>query len=212
MCNQLHECSDLRLVHEDFSINNEDQRPQASPALPSCQWAETGFVERCSGAPVMFCSRLVDSALIVCLEPPSIGRLQAAPPETRVNSGLASRCSGNARFTRGSGQVLWRDVAGVVVGLRPPAAAIQPAMRPSSAVGWRGSALLVFYCGLLNCCLRVSDVMLRPVDRQRAGGAGFSDANVLLSFAILPRHPIKDQADSQRTNKRIRGEKPGKNV
>lgn len=97
MCNQLHECSDLRLVHEDFSINNEDQRPQASPALPSCQWAETGFVERCSGAPVMFCSRLVDSALIVCLEPPSIGRLQAGPPETRVNNGLADRQPGKAR-------------------------------------------------------------------------------------------------------------------
>ena len=49
-----------------------------------------------------------------------------------------------------------------MAGLRPSPAAIQPAMLPSRAAGCRGSALLVFYCGLLNCCLRVPDVMLRP--------------------------------------------------
>ena len=36
-------------------------------------------------------------------KPASIGRLRAGCPETRVNSGLAGRVSGNARFTRGSG-------------------------------------------------------------------------------------------------------------
>ena len=49
-------------------------------------------------------------------KPASIGRLRAGRPGTRVNSGLAGRCSGDARFTRGSGQVwrriLWWSVAG----------------------------------------------------------------------------------------------------
>ena len=39
------------------------------------------------------------------LKPASIGRLRAGRPETPVNTGLAGSLSGNARFTRGSGQV-----------------------------------------------------------------------------------------------------------
>ena len=42
------------------------------------------------------------------LRPLSIGHLRAGRPETRVNTGLAGSPSGNAHFTRGSGQVLWR--------------------------------------------------------------------------------------------------------
>ena len=46
-------------------------------------------------------------------KPTSIGRLRVGCPETPVNSGLAGRCSGNARFTRGSGPVWWRGVVGL---------------------------------------------------------------------------------------------------
>ena len=41
-------------------------------------------------------------------QPASIGRLRAGRPETLVNSGLASRIFGDARFTRGLRRALWR--------------------------------------------------------------------------------------------------------
>ena len=55
-------------------------------------------------------------------KPASIGRLRAGRLETRVNSGLAGSPFGEARFTRGSGQVfrrmLWRGYDRSVTELR----------------------------------------------------------------------------------------------
>ena len=87
------------------------------------------------------CARLSKSA---GRKPASIGRLRAGRPETRVNSGLADRQAGNARKQWAGGQPLRRCpfyagfrvgvVTDIVVGLRPPAVTIQPAMRSSRAV------------------------------------------------------------------------------
>ena len=58
--------------------------------------------------------------------------LRIGRPETRVNTGLSGRLPGDAHFTRGSGQVLWRILWGV--GLRQ-LAVIQLAMLLSRAAG-----------------------------------------------------------------------------
>ena len=99
------------------------------------------------------CARLSKSS---GRKPASIGRLRVGCPETRVNSGLADKSAGNARkqwacgqplrkcpfyagfraaLWRGYGRCCRRSVVGAVVGLRPPAVVIQPAMRPSCAAG-----------------------------------------------------------------------------
>ena len=99
------------------------------------------------------CARLSKSA---GRKPASIGCLRAGSLETRVNSGLADRSAGNTRkcwaggqplrkcpfyagfraaLWRGYGRCCRRSVVGAVVGLRPPAVVIQPAMRPSCAAG-----------------------------------------------------------------------------
>ena len=49
----------------------------------------------------------IRSAELAARKPASIGRLQASGLETRVNTGLAGSTFGNARFTRGLGQVGW---------------------------------------------------------------------------------------------------------
>ena len=119
-------------------------------------------------------------------KPASIGRLRAGEPETRVNSGLAGRQAGNARKHWASGQCLRRCpfFAGFTAGVVADVVAgvwwiygcrwrVQPVMLPSRAAGWRGSALLVFYCGLSSYCLRVSDVMLRPARSAARRWCGF---------------------------------------
>ena len=87
-------------------------------------------------------------------KPALIGRLRGDGPETLVNTGLADRQAGNARKQWAGGQGIRRwpfyagfragVVADIVVGLRPPAAAIQPAMRSSRAVGSRARSLVMF--------------------------------------------------------------------
>ena len=73
----------------------------------------TRLVFRCGIAELLpACSgcdaRLIRLAKPAARQPASIGRLRAGSLETRVNTGLAGRGFGDGRFTRDSGQALWR--------------------------------------------------------------------------------------------------------
>ena len=135
------------------------------------------------------CARLSKSS---GRKPASIGRLRVGCPETRVNSGLADKSAGNARkqwacgqplrkcpfyagfraaLWRGYGRCCRRSVVGAVVGLRPPAVVIQPAMRPSCAAGGRGALPCCRALGNDWVCYWASGVWGDSVGAGAAGGS-----------------------------------------